>query len=216
MSIISGDRSERGVAPILLLLLVVMLVVLGGGVFAVVKLASPECQDKDYATCFLGTRRRAAREVREREDQPGPVVNEVTKSGELKRHGGVEIHLNIKGTAPGSGTLFVDYDKQTVEGHLGIFGNIPVEMNVDGTVSAETGAISATVSADHTQTVNTGPLQGSVGQQYTGKLTGTLSDLDTGSGNITLTQRVTSVTGNLGTIKVGDTQQLSFSWNGEP
>lgn len=216
MYTIPADQSERGVAPILLLLLVIMLVVMGGGAFAVVKLASPECQDKDYASCFLGARRRAAREVREREAQPGPVVNEVTKSGELKRHGRVEVHLDIKGTAPGEGTLHVDYDRQTVEGHLDIVGNILVEMNVDGTVSTESGAISATVSADHTQTVNTGPLQGSVGQQYTGKLTGTLSDLDTGSGNITLTQRVTSVTGNLGTINVGDTQQLSFSWNGEP
>lgn len=208
-------QRESGIAPI-------MLVILGGGGYAALKLADPECQE-DYASCFFGAQQRARREGEDRavqREQPSssaaPLTNPVTEGGELVRRGAADYDVRLSGNGvAGAGSFHVDYDTRSVTGSLSVLGNASVELTVAGSVDPETGQVRGTVSGNATQDVNTGPLQGSVSTLFTGELTGTLSDLESGSGSIDLTQRVTKVEGNLKQIRVGKTDKILITWKVE-
>lgn len=210
--------SQQGAVPLLLLILILVLV--GGGGFALLQLADPACRDNLRECLIEGIIRIREDEYNpgKRRDSPSTDTNSSMTTTEQAKFTGtaiIRIELSQLGYEGGD-KLNISFDQKTISGRIYLRNQgVSVALNTNGTVDPDSGAITASVSGQSTQNVSQGKFSGSATVDYSGQLTGTVNEVNRASGNLVLTQKIVSVSGNIPGLSAGKTDTLTISWTGD-
>lgn len=217
-------KLQEGAIPLFLLVLI-FLVLVGGGGYALVQLASPECQDLSIDVCLFNPAKKMLRQEKEdirREEavkQGLPAkeseVKKAQYSAEQKKWTGEgTLRFNFTKLDSSEQTLALNFDGGGMGGEISLTNQgVSTGIFISGSVNAVSGVINGALEGESTQKVSQGPIQGSVTTSYSGQFTGNINEDGSAAGTMVLVQKVVGVEGKVG-LSVGKTDTITLPWTG--